>query len=253
LATPPPIPLRAVFAAIWNGIAEVFVRLRRPVLTALTIYLAFAILDVFIEPDRSLLRSIPEGIRDVLLVPFSLAIFRLLILGEVASHYRFETSSPRFQRLAVWTIGLWLWISVILPLAMELFPVAHGIQIVATIVLIILSIAFIIRIAILFPAFAVDASGATISNALADTRDRNWFILKAFFVTFVPTLLTMLLLGTLVALGSASHLTGFSHWSSLPWLVLVSLVGFVTYVAIAVTAARLYGWLGEAVKAGARG
>jgi cytochrome bd-type quinol oxidase subunit 2 len=69
----------------------------------------------------------------------------------------------------------------------------------------------------------------------------------------VPTLLTMLLLGTLVALGSASHLTGFSHWSSLPWLVLVSLVGFVTYVAIAVTAARLYGWLGEAVKAGARG
>jgi hypothetical protein len=85
LATPPPIPLRAVFAAIWNGIGEVFVRLRRPALTALTIYLVFAILDAFIEPDRSLLRSLPEGIRDVLLVPFSLAIFRLLILGEVAS------------------------------------------------------------------------------------------------------------------------------------------------------------------------
>jgi hypothetical protein len=72
-------------------------------------------------------------------------------------------------------------------------------------------------------------------------------------VTFVPTLLTMLLLGSLVALGSASHLTGLSTWSGFPWLVLVSLVGFVTYVAIAVTAARLYGWIGETVKAGARG
>jgi hypothetical protein len=253
LAPPPPIPLRAVFAAIWNGVANVFVRLRRPTLIAVAIYLAFAILDACIEPDRSLLRSLLEGIRDVLLVPFTFAIFRLSILGEVASHYRFETSSPRFQRLTIWTIALWAWISVILPLAMELFPLAHGIQLVAALLLIILSIAFAIRIAILFPAIAVDASGATVSNAIADTRDRNWFILKAFFVTFVPTLLTMLLLGSLVALGSASHLTGFSTWSGFPWLVLVSLVGFVTYVAIAVTAARLYGWIGEAVKRGAQG
>jgi hypothetical protein len=248
LATPPPIPFTAVFGAIWSGIAEVFVRLRRPSLIALAIYLVFALLDTFIEPDRSLLRSIPEGIRDVLLVPFSLAIFRLLILGEVASHYRFETSSPRFQRLIVWTVALWLWVSVILPLLMELFPVAHGIQIVATVVLIVLSTAFAIRIAILFPAIAVDSSGATVRNALADTRDRNWFILKAFFVTFVPTVLTMLLLGILAALGSAGHLTGLS-----PWLVVVGLVGFVTYVAIAVTAARLYGWIGETVKRGVPG
>ena len=65
--------------------------------------------------------------------------------------------------------------------------------------------------------------------------------------------LTMVLLGSLVALGSASHLVGLSPWSGFPWLVLVSLVGFVTYVAIAVTAARLYGWIGNAVKAGAAG
>lgn len=248
MAPPPPIPFTGVFAAIWNGIAEVFVRLRRPTLTALSIYLLFAILDAFIEHHGPVTRSLLEGIRDVLLVPFSLAIFRLLILGEVASHYRFETSSPRFQRLAVWTIGLWLWISVVLPLVIELFPVAQGIQVVATLVLIVLSIAFAIRVAILFPAIAVDASGATVRNAIADTRDRNWFILKAFFVTFVPTLLMMVLLGTLAAFGSTGYLIALS-----PWLVLVGAVGFVTYVAIAVAAARLYGWIGGAVKVGARG
>lgn len=91
----------------------------------------------------------------------------------------------------------------------ELFPAAAGIQMVAASVLVILSVAFAIRIAILLPAIAVDASGATVSNALADTRDRNWFILKAFFVTFVPTLLMLLLLlGILAAFGSTGLLAG---------------------------------------------
>lgn len=255
MASPPSVPLRTVFAAIWSGMAEVFTRLRGPSLIGLAIYLVFEIVDaaLMVKTDRPLLQNIPSLIRNLLLLPFDIAIFRLLIPGEVASQYSFAISTPRFQRLAGWTIGLWLWIGVVLPLAMELLPPADGIQLVATISIIILTFAFIIRIAVLFPAIAVDSEAATIGNALADTRDRSWFILKAFLVTFMPVLAAMALVTGLAAFGDISLISGRSLSTIIPRTVLLGLVGFLTHSAIAVTAARLYGWIGSQVKGAAPG
>jgi hypothetical protein len=44
----------------------------------------------------------------IVLVPFEIAIYRLLILGEAASGYRFDISAVRFQRMLGWTAGFWL-------------------------------------------------------------------------------------------------------------------------------------------------
>ena len=255
MASPPSVPLRTVFAAIWSGMAEAFTRLRGPALIGLAIYLVFAIVDAALlaRTDRPLLQNIPSLIRDLLLLPFDIAIFRLLIPGEVASQYSFAISTPRFQRLAGWTIGLWLWISVVLPLAMQLLPPAHGIQLVATLAIIILTVAFMIRMAVLFPAIAVDSNAATIGNALADTSDRSWFIFKAFLVTFVPVMAAMALVTAVAAFGDVSLISGRSLSTIIPRTVLLGLGGFLIHSAIAVTAARLYGWIGSQVKSGAPG
>lgn len=233
--------------------AEVFAQLRYPSLIGLSIYLVFEIADALVAPDRSLLQSTLEGIRDLLLVPFNIAIFRLLILDEVASQYSFAVSTRRFQRLASWVIGLWLFISIVMPQVMDLMTPAHGIQLVATAVIIIAGLAFLIRIAILFPAIAVNSGGASVANTLADTRGRSWFILKALLVSFVPVLATMALVAGLSAVGDVSLISGRSLWTVVPRTVLLCLVGFLIHTATAVTAARLYVWIGDRVKGGASG
>ena len=87
--------------------AEVFSRLRGLSVIGFSIYLAFEAAEGPIGPDDVLLRDTIDCIRDVLLVPFDIAIYRLLILGEVTSRYRFALgTSSRFQRIAGWTISL---------------------------------------------------------------------------------------------------------------------------------------------------
>jgi asparagine N-glycosylation enzyme membrane subunit Stt3 len=86
--------------------AEVFARLRGPSMIGFPIYLVFEIVEASIPSGNSLLRDILDATRDVLLVPFCIAIYRLLILGEITSQYSFWIFIPSFQRLLGWTIGL---------------------------------------------------------------------------------------------------------------------------------------------------
>ena len=145
--------------------AEVFARLRGLSIIGFSIYLAFETAEAFIGLDDSLLSIIPAGIRDVLLVPFDIAIYRLLILGEVTSRYSFALDrSSRFQRIAGWTIGLWALNALPLHALGQSKPSDFNQAIavvVACIAAIVAGIAVAVRIAILFPAIASDARGAT--------------------------------------------------------------------------------------------
>jgi hypothetical protein len=157
--------------------AEAFARLRGLSIIGFSIYLAFEAAEASIGPDDSLLSNTLDGIRDVLLVPFDIAIYRLLILGEVTSRYSFALdTSSRFQRIAGWTIGLWAFNT--LPLhALSLPTPSDWSQAIAVVVAYIATIAagiaVAVRIAIFFPAIASDARGATIGSALADTSGRE--------------------------------------------------------------------------------
>ena len=232
--------------------AEVFARLRGLSIVGFLIYLAFEVAVVFIGSDDLLLSNIVDDIRDVLLVPFDIAIYRLLILGEVTSRYSFvlDTSS-RFQRIAGWTIGLSALNS--LPLYATSLPAPSTLgQAVAVIVVciaaIVAAIAVAVRIAILFPAIASDAEGATLGSVLADTSGRSWFILKVLVIVFLP--LGMLLTGMvgLASLGVVSDVPDLSSWFALPGIALTGTIGFLTEVAGAVMASLLFEWIGDRVK-----
>jgi hypothetical protein len=236
--------------------AEVFSRL--PGLTAigLSIYLAFEAAEAPIGPDDVLLRDTLDVIRDVLLVPFGIAIYRLLILGEVTSQYRFALdTSARFQRIAGWTILLSAF-NAIPVLALNLLtPSDSGAAIaliVAGIATMVAGIAVAIRIAIFFPAIGSDAGDATLRSALADTRGHVWLILKAFLIVFLPQQVVTLAMIGLASFGLVSDISGLSMWAALPRIVLIGSIDFLTLAAGAAMAARLFDWIGDRVKGGAR-
>lgn len=229
--------------------AEVFARLRRLSIIGFSIYLAFEAAEAYIGPDASLLSNTLDGIRDVLLVPFDIAIYRLLILGEVTSRYSFALdTSSRFQRIAGWTIGLWAFTA--LPLHALSLPTPSDLSqatavVTACIAAIVVGIAVAVRVAILFPAIASDATGATVGSALADTSGRSRFILKTFVIVFLP--LWMVVIG-LASLGVISDVPDLSSWSALPSIVLSATIGFFTQAAYAVVASLLFDWIGDRVK-----
>jgi hypothetical protein len=115
------------------------------------------------------------------LVPFEIAICRLLISGEAASGYRFDISTVRFQRMLAWTAGFWLLgkFRFICP-APSHHPTAR--KVIISVVLFALVIFAVLRLTILLPAIAVDAPGASVRNAFADTGGHTWLIVKAYFV-----------------------------------------------------------------------
>lgn len=232
--------------------AEAFARLRGLSIIGFSIYLAFEAAEAPIGPNDSLLSDTLDGIRDVLLVPFDIAIYRLLILGEVTSRYSFALdTSSRFQRIAGWTIGLWAFNTLPLHALSLLTPSDLSQEIavlVARIATMVAGIAVAVRIAIFFPAIASDARGAIIGSVLADTRGRAWFILKAFVIVFLPLLVVTIGMVGLASLGVVSDVSDLSMWSTFPNIMLIGTIGFLTKAANAVMASLLFDWIGDRVK-----
>jgi hypothetical protein len=233
---------RDIFRAVWSGMAEVFARLRGPSIIGFSIYLVFEAGEAAIGPDNSLLRDILDGIRDVLLVPFDIAIYRLLILGEVTSRYSFALNT-RLQRIAGWTIVLWSFNNIPLQV-LSLVTSSDLIKAIAIFAAMAAGTAVAVRIAIFFPAIASDARGATIGSALADTRGQVWFILKAFLIVFLPQLMVTIALAGLASLGVVGDVSDPSMWSALPQVMLIGTIGFLTQAANAVIASLLFDWIG---------
>jgi hypothetical protein len=252
LAARSSVSSKEMLRAVWSGMAEVFSRLRGLSIIGFSIYLAFEVAEASIGPDDSLLRDTLDCIRDVLLVPFDIAIYRLLILGETTSRFSFALdTSSRFQRIAGWTIGLWAFNTLPLHALSQVTPSdlsrTIAIHLVASIAAMVASIAVAVRIAILFPAIASDARGATIGSTLADTSGRFWFILKAFLIVFLPLLVVTIALVGLASLGVVSDVSDLSL-SALPHVLLIGIVGFLTQAASAVMASLLFDWIGDRVK-----
>ena len=133
-------------------------------------------------------------VQAALLAPLAIAVHRFVLLGENANRYPLEPKSSRYLRFVGFAILvkiLWLIPSTIeslLPAARDIDPdVATGLRIVAF-VLVIAIVIILVRRAILFPAIAVDAPGATWSKARLDTMGSSWRVAFVFVLTALPIL-----------------------------------------------------------------
>jgi len=132
-------------------------------------------------------------VQAVLLSPLAIAVHRFVLLGEEANRYPLEPKSGRYLRFVGFAILvkiLWL-----IPNTIEsLIPARDNNSALATelkflaFVLVITVVIVVVRRAILFPAIAIDAPGATWSKARLDTKGSSWRVAFVFISTALPVL-----------------------------------------------------------------
>ena len=225
---------------------DVLVRLRVLSLIGFLIYLVAGLVEP-VTADNSVPREGLDAIKNILILPLEIAIYRLLILGEATSGYNLAIFDLRFQRLLGWTIGLWALLN-LPPYLPGLITPSEDANAIATIAAVVAAIALVVRIAVLFPAIAVEAPGASLANALSDTRGRSWFILKSYFMVLLPALLVLVLMVGLAAFGLVSDTPDLSSGWDIMRIAFVSAVELLITVLTTVAASRLFDWIGHQVK-----
>jgi hypothetical protein len=156
--------------------------------------------------------ALPKAVRDfpatgflsivvtsLVLTPLWVTMYRFLLSAEVATGHAIDLKAPRFVRFFAWSVAL---SSIWLPATFVeyIWPddsvgwVGWGLA------LLVYAIAAM-RLVILFPAIAIDAPGATVSNSIADSRGHFLNILLLYVAaagTMVFAILSCFVVAALV-------------------------------------------------------
>jgi len=182
-------------------------------------------------------------VQAVLLSPLAIAVHRFVLLGEEANRYPLEPKSGRYLRFVGFAILvkiLWLipnTIESLIPAQDNNSALATGLKFLAF-VLVITVVIVVVRRAILFPAIAIDAPGATWSKARLDTKGSSWRVAFVFILTALPILVIngllawLWLLLTPQAQPSAGSLLFFS--------VIGAVIAIAALCAFAAAASHIY-------------
>jgi hypothetical protein len=181
-------------------------------------------------------------VQAVLLAPLAVAVHRFVLLGEITNRYPLDPGSSRYLRFVGFAILvkiLWLIPSTIQTLilgpAKDNPALAAGLGILV-LVLFITVVIIVVRRAILFPAIAIDAPGATWSNARLDTKGSSWRVAFIFVLTALPIMVIGGPLYWLVLGQQAQPSTG----SWLFFSVIGAVVGVPALCAYAAAASHIY-------------
>jgi hypothetical protein len=246
VATTSSLPVSTILRTVWDDIGELSVRLRSQSVIACASTVLFVLIGAIPAiSDNRMLAEVFDLIGTFVLVPFEIAVYRLLISGEAASGYRFDISTARFQRMLGWTAGFWLLMKVPLHLPGAVAS-SDGVEGIISVVLFALVIFAVLRLAIFMPAIAVDAPGASVRNAFADTRGHTWLIVKAYFAALLPFLLIVISIVGLAWLGDGQDVR--SGIGSLAADVFAGLLGFLIWTCCTIVSARLFMQIGDRVK-----
>ena len=140
------------------------------------------------EPLGHIISLAETAIRAMLLTPIAIAIHRMVILDEVNRAYTLPLGEPAFRAFFAWLVVL----GVIGGLPFDLLGVlqTHNASLATTLIGFLLAmiamIAFALRLTVLLPAIAVEAPGAALKPALADTRGKTLRILAIFVLALLP-------------------------------------------------------------------
>ena len=172
-----------------------------------------------------------------LLAPLAIAVHRMVLLGETTDRYALDPPSPRYLRF----VGFGILVTVLWSLPNALTSLSKGSETVSTVmgvvsfVLVIVIAIVTLRRLILFPAIAVDAAGATWSNARNDTKGHSWRVLFIFICTLLPmTIVSMPL--TFILLVPPR----FGEAGKIVFAVLSPAIHIVGLCALAAMASHLY-------------
>lgn len=233
----------------WRDIGAVFGALGTQALIAFAISIAIAFVQRF-AAGTSTDKEFETGLllanfaiacaQAFLLTPYLIATHRFIILGETGARYELSPASHRFQLFFLWSIVLsmfyWVPAFVIASATSAKSPplmVLGGTLLLASAVA---ALFLTVRLIIMFPAIAVEAAGATWTNALADTKGNFWRIL------FISMLATLPAFAGLIVLA----LSGLAISSPITAVFEGVMSALLMTLAVAI-ASRLYEQLGDRV------
>jgi len=246
-----------LIAAYWD-LNRVLRELWRPALIACLVLAGVQIAGLVVPRllshslfERTMLRQAIEVGGLILLAPFLIAIHRFVLLGETTRRYAIDLASPRFQLFAGWLVVVGMLASIPSLLIFATTPMApiyytgrppspDLAQVLMLLAVLIAVFVVVARMAILFPAVAVDAPGAIWQNAIADTRGHTWYVVLAPLIPAIPLLLLFAAAIFLVRLTMPRPLPGLTMELALRLGMYI-----VPLAQAAVVAARLYQVLGD--------
>jgi hypothetical protein len=245
-ATKPPIIGTAV--AAWADAFNVIGAMPFVVGIALAIMIVISILGFALLPNpyaagaaawMFLLTVVFSIIQALLLAPLAILVHRYVLLGEVSDRYPLDPSSTRYMRFVSFAILVKLLGAI--PGVIEGFaPKPNenpGVQIalgVTTLVLFVVVIVIIVRRAILFPAIAIDAPGATWSNARRDTKGSSWRVAFIFVCVALPAIVIS------IPLWYLTLRSGFGLGGRIMFAIVDSVIDVPTLCAFAAAASHIY-------------
>jgi hypothetical protein len=183
--------------------------------------------------------------------PAAIAVHRFVLLGECATKYRLEPSEPRFRRFFFFVVVVQLITAIPLALAHLAHNNIPG-SLGAALALLLVAVTFaslflVLRLLLLFPAFAVDAPGAAWTNALQDTKGHAWRMLLIVIVTGIP--LVALVMFVSAALHYILSGLGAEVLSRMVASVLQAIKSILTVVPYAALASRMFAAFADRLKA----
>ncbi len=197
-ATKPPIIQTAGLA--WRDSFRVIAAMPIVAGIAFAILILLSLVSVWIVPDSYALAKshwlpvftlVSSIVSSLLLAPLAIAVHRYVLLGELTNRYPLDPFRARYLRFVGFAMLLKLLWS--LPTITQGYiasaqdaPGITGLLGFGSTVLFIAIVVVTVRRAILFPAIAIDAPGATWSNARRDTKGSSWRVAFIFVLIVAP-------------------------------------------------------------------
>jgi hypothetical protein len=169
----------------------------------------------------------------ILLAPVLIAIFRFIILGEVARGYTLDLNNPRFQLFCAWSIALFL-LTEGLGLVPRVLGAESDIGAALDWLLVVAYFAIAVGLTLLFAAIAVDAPGATLRNTLSDLRGSFWRASAILLLILLPILVVFLIgMIGLTEIAKIENTDAVLWFATLAWELLWTAAAARLFVALA--------------------
>ncbi len=245
-------PVLQIVATAYGDVGRVINAMPILVGGMMAILIAFNLTNLFFLPSptprnvlspNDLVLLAAGAVQSLLITPFLIAVHRFILLHQVTGHYALSPQEPRFLRFFGWSLvitGLSL-----IPSILQTWLGALGSPVLLTVILffaVMIGCFFLtFRLTILFPAIAVDASGATDANAYADSKGNVWRIFFIFFLAILPFAafaLGLFFLGLISTPKNTGPL-------GIAGQIITAVVGVPAYALFVAVASRLFQVLGD--------
>lgn len=189
------LPILRTLAASYRDWRRALSALRMLAVSAFLILVALAAVEKFVPQslwDQSLtghaLDLADDAIWALLLTPIVVAVHRFVIQDVATEGYTLPLGDPVCQKFFAWLFAL----KVLSGLPFDLLGAMQALEwplwasTLGFVVALVAAMGLSLRLTILLPALAVQAPGATVSYALADSKGQTLRLFVIFFLALVP-------------------------------------------------------------------